>query len=129
MAYMNQEQKARIAARLKEVMPKDWKYSLAVRHHSTIVLNIRSAPVDLIGHITKNNLERNPLDGWAATQSELRTYWDVNHYHLEHQFKGELLEVFKAIVEALNNGNWDHYVDLNIGQWDKPFINTKGEAA
>lgn len=30
MAYMDQEKKAKIAAALKKVMPKDWKYSLSV---------------------------------------------------------------------------------------------------
>jgi phenolic acid decarboxylase len=44
MAYVNQEKKAKI---LKKVMPKGWKYSLAVRNHSTIVCTIKSAPVDL----------------------------------------------------------------------------------
>ena len=48
MAYMNQEKKAKIAAALKTVVPKGWKYSLAVRNHSSIVMNIKSAPVDLV---------------------------------------------------------------------------------
>ena len=47
MAYMNQEKKKIIASALKEVMPKDWKYSLSVEHHSVIHLNIKSAPFDL----------------------------------------------------------------------------------
>jgi hypothetical protein len=35
MAWMNQKRKAALAAGLKRVLPKGWKYSLAVRDHST----------------------------------------------------------------------------------------------
>ena len=48
MAHMNQEKKARIAAALKPVMPAGWKYSLAVRHSSTIVCTISEASFDLL---------------------------------------------------------------------------------
>lgn len=50
MAYMSQEKKAKIAAKLKQVIPHDWKYSLAVHHHSTIILRISAAPVDLVAN-------------------------------------------------------------------------------
>lgn len=112
MAYVNQEKKAKIAAELKKVMPKDWKYSLAVRHHSTIVLTIRSAPVDLIA---------------------INKYRQINPYHLADHFTGELLETIKKIIAALNIDNHDrsdsmsdyfdvgHYVDVSLGRFDKPF--------
>ena len=45
MAFMNHAKKRLIADALKKVVPKDWKYTLAVRHHSTIVMTIRSAPI------------------------------------------------------------------------------------
>lgn len=113
MAYVNQEKKGKIAAALKAVVPADWKYSLAVRHHSTIVMTIKKAPVDL----------------YLAN----RNHVDINHYHLDTNFDGELLETLKKIIRALNTDNYDnsdsmtdyfdvgHYVDLNIGRWDKPF--------
>lgn len=114
MAYMSQEKKAKIAVALKAIMPKDWKYSLAVRHHSTIVMTIKSAPVALI-------------EG---------THCDVNIYYLDRQFEGNTLALFEKIKSALNIDNFDesdsmsdyfhvgHYVDLNIGRWDKAFKNT-----
>lgn len=122
MAFMNQEKKAKIAAELKKVIPADWKWSLGVVHHSTIRLVVSAAPVDLIReHLPSPYLK--PTD----------TYLQLNEYHLEHAYAGELLETFKKIKEALNLGNWDksdvqtdyfdvgHYVDLHIGRWDKPF--------
>jgi hypothetical protein len=112
MAWMNQEKKAAISAELKKVMPKSWKYSLSVRNHSTLVLTIRSAPIDL----TKGQPNIN-----------------VNHYWLDKQFSGDLLVQFVKIRNAMNTGNWDHsdamtdyfdvghYVDIKVGDWDKPF--------
>ena len=123
MAYMNQEQKAKIASELKKVMPADWKYSLSVHHHSTIVLTISAAPVDLIAQM-KMNLERG---------CNHKDYVQVNHYHLDKQFAGELLETFRKIRQALNTDNYDrsdiqtdyfevgHWVNINIGRWNKPF--------
>lgn len=116
MAYVSKEKKAKIAAELKKVMPKNWKYSLAVRHHSTAVITIYSAPVNLI-----------PADAHS------QKYYDVNHYHLHDQYEGELLEIMKKIKSAMNADNYDnsdsmtdyfdvgHYIDINVGRYDKPF--------
>lgn len=125
MAYVNQEKKAKIAAALKPVVPAGWKYSLAVQNGSTIVMTIRQAPVDLIGALYPDT----PLD-------QRPSYSSVNHYHIGNAFPNnpELAEVFKKIVGALNVDNYDnsdiqtdyfdvgHYVSLNVGRWDSPFI-------
>lgn len=134
MAYMNQEKKAKIAAALKAVVPADWKYSLGVRHHSTICFTIRSAPIDLIAAWNEGG-ERAAFSAQERTPAT-RGYVQVNHYHLSHAFKGELLKTFEAIKAALDLNNHDrsdimtdyhdvgHYIDLHIGAWDKPFVCT-----
>lgn len=148
MAYMNQEKKAKIAAALKAVMPKDWKYSLGVNNHSTIVLTIASAPVDLIAEAQKvvksRALKRKQgalrLLDWQIAQGYADkakpTEMSVNHYHLDGAFTGELLATFKKIVAALNLDNHDrsdpqtdhfdvgHYVSVHLGRWNKPFVVT-----
>ena len=108
MAFVDQSKKSRIAANLKKVVPKGWKYSLAVRNHSTIVMTIASAPFELI----------KAFEGNAYIKDE------------------SVGEVFAKIFEALNTDNYDrsdsqtdyfdcgHYVDLNLGRWDKPFVCT-----
>ena len=123
MAWMNQERKAGLAAGLKKVMPKGWKYSLAVRHHSTLVLTISEAPIDLV---------RKSLCGADCKQ---RGYIDVNHHHMP--FEGALLNTFTAIRDAMMVGNHDRsdsqtdyfdvgwYIDINVGKWDKPFRHSK----
>jgi hypothetical protein len=50
MAYMNQEKKAKIAAKIKPLLKRyGLKGSLAVRNHSTIVLNLKSGKIDFGG--------------------------------------------------------------------------------
>lgn len=129
MAHMNQEKKALIAAALKKVVPAGWKYSLAVRHHSTIVMTISAAPVDLIAEMNAV-LEADPYR--SEHRCSYTTYADVNQYHSDRQFSASS-EVIEKILAALNTGNHDRsdlqtdyfdvgwYVDLNIGRWDKPF--------
>ena len=54
MAYMSQEKKAEIAPAIKAICKKyGVKASVAVRHHSTLVLNIKSGKIDFIGNYNK----------------------------------------------------------------------------
>ena len=132
MAYMNQERKATIAELVKAVVPKGWKYTLAVRNHSTLVFTLRQAPVDILGHINKvqkANGESHPMDV-SKGHACLHPSW------MGKQFEGDLLTTFQKIAEALNTGNHDKsdiqtdyfdvgwYVDINVGTWNDPFIDT-----
>lgn len=121
MAHMNQEKKAKIAAALKQVVPAGWKYSLAVRHHSSIVMTISAAPVDLIRKLYDTD----------RTDISVNEYWA--HEHLKACAEKE---VMLKILECLNLDNFDnsdpmtdyfhvgHYIDLRIGTWSKPFAVT-----
>jgi hypothetical protein len=127
MAYVSKEDKAKIAAALKQVVPAGWKYSLAVRNHSTIVMTIAAAPFDLI-RAFKRNEYFNP---------ETATDLEVNKYRYRESLNDECVaDTLDAIFKALNTDNYDrsdtqtdyfdvgHYVDLRIGKWDKPFVVT-----
>ena len=130
MAYMSQEHKARIRQELKKVMPKSWKWTLRVRHHSTIVLTIRKAPVDLL-QMVRERMLANPES--ARFAESVKEYHQVNEYFLEREFSGATLEVFKKAKAALNLDNFDksdimtdyfhvgHYTDINVGEFGKPF--------
>ena len=49
MAYFNQERKAQKAPAIKAILKKyGVKGSLAVRNHSTFVLNVKSGSIDFI---------------------------------------------------------------------------------
>ena len=119
MAYMNQVKKALIKAELQKVVPAKWKFSLAVRNHSTIIMTIKSAPVDLLAEYKLAGKQ----DG----------YLQVNEFWLEKAFDGETLEIFKKIVAALNINNHDnsdlmsdyhdvgYYVNITVGDYNTPF--------
>lgn len=109
MAYVDQAKKAKIAAALRAVVPAGWKYSLAVQNHSTIVMTVAAAPLDIGGDRV-----------------------DVSPYHHQRHYG----ETFTKIFEALNTDNFDnsdiqtdyfhvgHYVRLQLGRWNKPFVRT-----
>lgn len=125
MAYMSQERKAAIAPVVKAICKKyGIKASMAVRHHSTLVLNIKSGSIDFIGNY--NERTTNP-NGHA------KTYIDVNPYWYNDHFTGVALDFMKEVFAAMNTGNHDRsdiqsdyfdvgwYVDVNVGRWDKPY--------
>ena len=127
MAYMSQENKARIQALLKEVMPKDYKWSLRVRHSMVLILTISKAPHDLVGIIREN--------GYTG-EDEYAYIHGCDH---SRYFKGhpELIDLFNKISRALGDGNHNNsdvmsdyfdvgwYTEINIGRYDKPFTHAK----
>lgn len=139
MAYMNQEHKKEIAAALKLIIPATWKWSLAVRHHSTIVLTISAAPVDLLGEIERCAKTYAEQRGKACHFNKSQGIAVINVYHPHNSFDKHL-DLITKIIAALNLHNFDksdpmtdyfhvgHYVALQVGRWDKPFIFT-GEGA
>lgn len=127
-AYMNQDRKKDIAKKLKPILSKyGLKGTLSVRHHSTLVLKIKSGKVDFIG-------ERD-MDRWSASSRD-DAYVDVNVYHYKRQFTGKALKALSEIIPAMNTGNHDKsdiqtdyfdvgwYIDVNIGDYNTPYVYT-----
>ena len=131
MAHMNQEKKARLAPAIKAICKKyGVKASLAVRHHSTLVLNIKSGPIDFIRNF--NDLAQvRWREPWAFTPA--KNYIDVNPSWYKEHFEGVALAFLAELIPAMNDGNHDRsdiqtdyfdvgwYIDVNIGKWDKPY--------
>ena len=64
MAYMNQQKKAVIAAKVKPILKKyGLKGSLSVQNHMAISLNIKSGPID-----------------FGDNRIQVNTYWLDDHY-------------------------------------------------
>lgn len=59
MAYMNQEKKKKIAARLKSEFP-NWSFRLSVRNHSSISVKIVKADIDFLAIAKENQKNINP---------------------------------------------------------------------
>ena len=137
MAYMNQEKKARIAPVVKSILKKyGVKGSLSVRNHSTLVLNIKSGPIDFI----ENYIQTDKDKSYSKYMSEDQIAYirknktlDVNPYWYHEHFSGKAKTFLKEILHAMNDGNHDNsdiqtdyfdvgwYVDVNIGNWNKPY--------
>ena len=124
MAYMNQERKAELAPAIKSVFKKyGVKASIAVRNHSTLVVTVKSGPVDFIGNFNTVRDLNHPLD-----------YIDVNPYWYHEHFTGVAKDFLTELFTAMNAGNHDNsdiqvdyfdvgwYADVNIGKWDKPYV-------
>ena len=135
MAYFNQERKTERAPAIKAILKKyNVKGSLAVRNHSTFVLNVKSGSIDFIGNSNKV-IAAQP--GGFRNGSPSKTYMDVNPYWYQEHFDGVALDCLKEIFEVMYGSdyfdesdiqsdyfNCSHYVDVNIGSWNKPYILT-----
>lgn len=134
MAFVSKELKSKIASELKKIVPRDWKYSLAVRNYSEIVMTIYSAPAGLISEVIENRSKR------SMQAQNVGGHTEINTYHPEDQFSHSL-EIMIKIIAALNIDNYNnsdyqtdyfdvgHYVTLQLGRWDKPFICTSTKQA
>ena len=122
MAYVSQADKVALAPAIKAVMKKyDMKCSISVRHHSTLVVTVKSGAIDFSEHLESDDY------------IQVNTYWIDTHYEgVARNFLNEL----KAAMEGpgfYNNDdvmtdyfNRSHYTDINIGQWGKPYVHVKG---
>lgn len=121
MAYVSQELKAKIAPKVKAILKKyKVKGSLAVNHHSTLVLNIKEGALDM-------------YQDYAKSEDAQKFGIQVNPYWYKEHFSGKTKAFLSEVIPAMNAGNWDKsdiqsdyfnvgwYVSVNIGQWNKPY--------
>jgi hypothetical protein len=113
MAYMSQEKKKALTPAIKEICKKHGiNATIAVNHHSTLVLNIKSGCIDF-GH----------------DHHQVNPYWYREHF----ADNDAALDFLSELVPAMNDGNWNRsdssvdyfdvgwYIDINIGNWGKPY--------
>ena len=130
MAYMSQERKASLAPRIKNICKQyRVKASLGVNHHSTLVLKIKSSPIDFIRNYNEVCSQR---AGWREFQPA-KDYIQVNPYWFHEHFSLKAQSFLTDVIQAMNVGNHDNsdiqsdyfdvgwYISINIGSWDKPY--------
>ncbi len=119
MAYVSQQMKAELAPAIKTILKKyGVKGSLAVSNHSTLVLNIKSGKIDFAKDSTSDNYHY-----------QVNTYWTDSHY------KGQAKKFFAEVIAAMKGPKFfdhsdsmsdyfhvSHYIDINLGTWNKPYI-------
>lgn len=132
MAYVSQDLKKSLSPKIKAICKKyGVKATLAVRNHSTLVLNISEGKIDFIDNWNKTV----GANSWySRTFTPAKDYLSVNTYHFKDQFAGRAKKFLEEVMVVMNTGNWDKsdiqtdyfnvgwYVDVNIGKWNKPYI-------
>jgi hypothetical protein len=113
MAYVSQEKKAQLAPAIKAVLAKyGVKASISVRHHSSLVVTVKSGNIDFGGDYIQVN-----------------EYWINEHYTgTARDFLTELLAAMKG-PDYFNDDDImsdyfhrSHYTDISIGKWDRPYV-------
>ena len=135
MAYINQNEKRELAPSIKAVLKKyKMKGTVAIRHHSTLVVNIKSGKLDIIQNwfdtVTKKGTTNDYGDIMAKPE-----YIQVNEYWINESYSGKVRDFLNELVSAMKGENWfdksdiqsdyfhiKHYVSVNVGNWDKPYI-------
>ena len=132
MAYVSQEFKAKLAPTIKAICKKyGIKASLAVRNHSTLVLNIKQGSIDFIGNFNET-VAKQP--GGFRNGSPAKDSLDVNVYWYKEHFTGRALAFLSEIVPAMKGPDFfdhsdistdyfhcSHYFNVHVGRWDKPY--------
>jgi len=137
MAYFNQDRKQEKSPAIKAILKKyGVKGSLAVRNHSTFILNIKSGSIDFIENYigTNGSKHYNVMSQDQIEYVRKNKSLDVNPYWYQDHFSGTALNFLKEVFTAMNQGNHDNsdiqtdyfdvgwYVDVNIGSWNKPYV-------
>jgi len=141
MAYMSQERKAKLAPAIRAVCKKyNVKASIAVRNHSTLIVNIKQGEIDFIENFIET--DANVMHGRKMDQDRIdyirkNRSLDVNPYWYKEHFSGKALAFLSELFPAMNDGNHDRsdiqtdyfdvgwYVDVNIGRWNQPYALVK----
>ena len=117
MAYVSQDDKAKLAPEIKKVLNKyGMKGSISIRHHMSLVVTIQSGAIEF---------EHSHGDG----------YTQVNVYHIDSHYEGKAKAFLTELLAAMKGPDWfdksdimtdyfhvSHYCDINIGKWNKPYF-------
>jgi len=118
MAYVSQDDKAKLAPAIKKVLSKyGMKGSISIRHHSSLVVTLQSGAIDFTDYTHG--------DG----------YIQVNTYHIATQYQGKAKAFLTELLAAMKGPDYfnnddamtdyfhrSHYTDINVGRWNKPYF-------
>jgi len=120
MAHMNQQRKAERMPAIKAVLKKyGMKGSVRVHNHSTLITTLSSGDID-----------------FGVDYDQVNTYWIDKHY--QGVAKDFLIELKDAMLgdDYFNDSDaqidyfsCSHYISINVGCWDKPYILNSLKAA
>lgn len=130
MAYFSKEMKQQLAPAITKLC-KDYgiKASIAVKHHSQLVVTIRSGSIDFIGNYNSVHATR----WYESDYRQAKDYLQVNQYYITESFTDDASDFLMRLYTIMNSLNYDnsdimsdyvdigYYTQLSIGAWDKPY--------
>jgi len=139
MAYVSQDTKAKLAPTIKAILKKyGVKGTLSIRNHMSLVLTLKSGKIDFIENYITTDAKKSygqPMSADQVAYIRKNGYLDVNTYWIKDHYTGKaksFLTEMKAAMEGPDFFNEDdvqtdyfnrsHYVDINIGKYNKPYI-------
>jgi len=133
MAYMNQDMKAKLAPAIKAVFARyGIKGSISVDNHSSLVVNIKSGKLDLIGEANRFNREYAERTG--SRFYEVKDSYQANAYRPDTYADNTVGQFFRELTAAMRGDMWydrsdiqtdyfetAYYLHINIGRWNRPY--------
>lgn len=141
MAYISQERKQKIAPLVKKVCDKyGVKGSLSVRHHTTLVLTLKSGRIDFIGN-SNRVCGNDPYQVSRGFRPNTSGYCEVNPYWFQDHYDGEAKAFLTEVFAALKSDGWydrsdaqvdyfdvAYYVEVRLGRWNQPYVVSRAAA-
>ena len=120
MAYMNQERKAARMPAIRAVLKKyGVKGSVRVLNHSTLSVTLKEGAID-----------------FGQDYQQVNTYWIEEHYEgVAQNFLTELRDAllgddyYNRSDAQVDYFDTSHYISINVGRWDQPYVCTALQAA
>lgn len=135
MAYVNQETKALVAPAIKAVLKKyGVKGTIAIRHYSTLVVNLKSGSLDIIGNWVETCRSERSVMMNEHYAENVPDHLDVNIYYIDSHYSGVVRDFLNELHDAMKKPGWrnntdimtdyfdiSYYCDINVGQWNKAY--------
>jgi hypothetical protein len=120
MAYISQDKKKTIAPAIKKICKKyGVKCGISVDNHSSLVVTLKSGSID--------------FDQFVKSSKEHPR--QVNVYWIDDHWTGKAQSLFNELIVAMKGPDYfdhsnsqtdyfhcSHYININIGRWDRPYI-------
>ena len=139
MAYISQQEKKELAPGIKKVLKQyGLKGTIAIDNYSSLVVNIKSGSLDLLGAAQKVNDIL--ADRFNRPRTEIGSYLQANAYRDPQDYDRidkTIGQFYSDLIKAMKGDKWynrsdmmtdysdiAYYLDINIGRWNKPYLLT-----
>lgn len=138
MAYINQTEKKELVPAIKKVLNRyGMKGTIGIHHHSTLVVNIKSGDLDIIGNWFDTVTKKGTINDYGD-KLDKPEYIQVNEYWIDHNYTGKVKDFLNELVSAMKKEGWrnntdiqsdyfdiSYYTTINVGKWNQNYTVTE----